>query len=311
MELVGCVAMSHSPSWDLKPLDGPAKPYVDAVFRAREAVRRAAPDMVVAFGPDHVRNFFFDLMPAFCIGVEQVTGFGDYSSPKGPLPGQPALANHIATVLMADGFDPALSYRMGIDHGITQPYAAMFPDLAVPIVPIMVSSAGPPMPSLTRCHGFGASVGRAIRACPGQGRVLVLGSGGLSHSPPSISPEDPALAPEARDYVINGRPRVAEFNAERERSSAERRKEGRTGPINSAWDHWFLEQVRNGDLAPLLALDERTLLAEAGVGGQEIRAWVAALGAWAGPIDSIDYAAVPTWITGMGCVSGFAGEYDE
>lgn len=307
MDIVAMVALSHSPSWELQPLEGPAKPYVDAVFRARDRIQALQADIIVVFGPDHVRNFFFDLMPAFCIGVETVTGFGDYNSPAGALPTLPALAAHVAAAVADDGFDPALSFRMGIDHGITQPYAALVPDLATPILPIMVSSGGPPLPSLKRCHAFGAAVGKAIRAWPGAGRAVIVGSGGMSHSPPSVSPLDPTLSDEARDYVIAGRDRVRTFNTAREQSSAARRAEGRTGPINVAWDEWFLDHIRRDDLDPILALDSAALLEAGGVGGQELRGWLAALGAWDGPIDTIAYAPVPTWITGMGCIAGFSG----
>ncbi|MGI9376324.1 MAG: hypothetical protein ACR2PC_09535, partial [Tsuneonella suprasediminis] len=159
MQIVGMVSMSHSPSWNLQLLDGPPRPYIDAVFRARDIVTRLKPDVIVAFGPDHVRNFFFDLMPAFCLGVEQVTAFGDYDSPKGVLPNNPEVARFIADRVMKDGFDPALSYNMGIDHGISQPVAALIPDLSVPVIPIIVNSAGPPLPTLARSHAFGRSVG--------------------------------------------------------------------------------------------------------------------------------------------------------
>jgi 2,3-dihydroxyphenylpropionate 1,2-dioxygenase len=308
MKLVGMVGMSHSPSWDLLPLEGAAKPYVDAVFRARDAVQRVRPDALVVFGPDHVRNFFFDMMPAFCIGVGEVTGFGDYSSPKGALPNETRLALHIAEYALAAGFDPALSHNMGIDHGISQPYAALDPELKTPIVPIMISSGGAPLPTLARCHAFGRAVGDAIRALPGDQRVLVVGSGGLSHSPPSISPLDPSLSCETRDYVINGRPRVEAFNRQREDSSRARRVSGGTGPINEPWDHWLLECMRAGDLDPVLALDNAALLEQGGTGGQEIRAWIAALGAWGAAVDTVDYAPVPTWITGMGCATAFLRE---
>jgi 2,3-dihydroxyphenylpropionate 1,2-dioxygenase len=308
MDLVGLVGMSHSPSWDLGRTDGPARDYVEAVFAARAAVARAAPDLLVVFGPDHVRNFFFDLMPAFCIGVDQVAGFGDFGSPKGPLPTSPSLAASIAETVLAAGFDPALSYNMGIDHGISQPIQVLAPDLSTPVLPIMISSSGDPLPTLTRCHAFGEAVGAAIRSLPGDGRVVVVGSGGLSHSPPSLSPTDPMLSPETRDYVINGRARVQQFNAEREESSRNRRLVGGTGPINQEWDHWLLSCMRSGDLAPVLALDNAAVLADGGVGGQEVRAWMAALGAWGGRADTAAYSPVPTWITGMACITAFKEE---
>jgi len=307
MRIVGMVAMSHSPSWDLGPVEGPAKPYVDAVFAARKKVCAAKPDLIVVFGPDHVRNFFFDLMPAFCIGVQKVTGFGDYSSPKDTFVTAPDLASTLAAAVMDQGFDPAISHNMGVDHGISQPYAAIDPALHTPIMPIMISSAGPPLPTMRRCHEFGVALGRAIRAHSGNERVLVVGSGGMSHSPPSISPDDPALSAEARDYVINGRDRVQEFNAAREKSSIERRKAGGTGPINEPWDHWVLDRLKE-DVEPLLVLSNADVLREGGVGGQELRSWVAALGAWGKPATTTVYAPVPTWITGMGCISAFEGD---
>lgn len=304
MQIVGMVAMSHSPSWDLKPVKGPASAYVEAVKIASERVRDLRPELIVVFGPDHVRNFFFDMMPAFCIGVETVTGYGDYSSPQGSFPTSPQIAERIAETVGTMGFDPAVSYNMGVDHGISQPYAALLPDLDIPILPIMVSSGGPPLPTFRRCHEFGKAVGEAIRKHPGRERVVVVGSGGMSHSPPSVSPADPELSKETRDYVINGRPHVDQFNAARERSSLARRKSGGTGPINEGWDKWVLDCLQN-DISPLLDLSNAALRAEGGTGGQELRSWIAAMGAWGDRARTADYVPVPTWITGMGCITAF------
>jgi 2,3-dihydroxyphenylpropionate 1,2-dioxygenase len=176
------------------------------------------------------------------------------------------------------------------------------------MVPVMISSGGAPLPTLARCHAFGRAVGDAVRAFPGKGRVVVVGSGGLSHWPPSVSPIDPAISAETRDYVINGRPRVAEFNRAREESSIKRRAAGGTGPINEAWDHWLLDCIRSGHLDRVLALDNAALHEQGGTGGQEVRGWIAALGAWGRPVETIDYAPVPTWITGMGCATAFDKE---
>jgi 2,3-dihydroxyphenylpropionate 1,2-dioxygenase len=304
MEIAGLVAMSHTPSWDLSfDHRGPGERYVSAVGEARRLVAQLEPDVLVVFGPDHFRNFFYDAMPPFCVGAEAVEGFGDYSSPKGRLPGHPELGRFIVEAVMSAGFDPAISLKMGIDHGITQPYAALAGERSPRLVPIMVNCGGGPMPSLRRCHAFGRAVGDAIRAFPEVGRALVVGSGGLSHSPPSVSPFDPSVSADVRDYVINGRPRASEFNAAREKQSIERRKAGGVGPINSSWDEWFLDHLRSGDLEPVLRTSADELLREAGVGGQEVRTWIAAVGAWGRPIEHIAYEPVPGWITGMGCVT--------
>src|SRR5262245_38536065 len=34
-----------------------------------DALRQFNPDLVVVFGPDHFNGFFYELMPAFCIGT--------------------------------------------------------------------------------------------------------------------------------------------------------------------------------------------------------------------------------------------------
>lgn len=307
MRVSGMVAMSHSPSWDLSfDHEGPGASYVRAVGRARDLVAELQPTTLVVFGPDHFRNFFWDVMPPFCIGAGSVQGFGDYDSPKGDLPTNPELATFVADHVLAADFDPAVSLKMGVDHGVSQPFAALAGGHPISILPIMVNCGGGPMPSLRRCFEFGKAVGAAVRSFTGDGGAVFVGSGGLSHSPPSVSPFDLSVSADNRDYVVNGRSRAAEFNAMRERQSIERRKAGGSGPINERWDAWFLDHVRDGELEPILQLTAEDLLREAGVGGQEVRAWMAAIGAWSGPVQHTSYEAVPTWITGMGCITASA-----
>jgi hypothetical protein len=55
-------------------------------------------------------------------------------------------------------------------------------DAMAPIVPVMINTyIAPNVPSPGRCLRFGRALGRAIRSWPGDDRVLVVGSGGLSH----------------------------------------------------------------------------------------------------------------------------------
>lgn len=305
--IVGMVAMSHSPSWDLQPISqGSGAVFVTAVAEARATVERIRPDAMIVFGPDHFRNFFYDVLPPFCIGVETIEGFGDYSSAKGPLPCAAALGRAIIDYVMDAGFDPAVSLHMSVDHGITQPYQAIDKALTTPIVPIMVNGSGAPRPSFRRCWEFGRAVGAAVAAIPEDLKIIAIGSGGLSHFLPAISADDAGITAETRDYVINGRPRAREYNEMRERSSFERRKKAINGRISEDWDRWFLARMTAGDLEPLFALTPAEIDEQAGNGAQELRAWFAALGAWGGPVKIACYEPVPTWVTGMGCVTGFA-----
>ncbi|MGD9768456.1 MAG: hypothetical protein AB7U62_12510 [Pseudolabrys sp.] len=305
----GFVAMSHSPFWDTNaPVSGPGETFVRGVAEARAAVARIKPDAVVIFGPDHFRNFFYDVLPPFCIGLESVVGFGDYGTPKGELPLDRALARAIQVGVTEAGFDPAVSLKMGIDHGLSQAYAVLEPSLKTPMVPIMVNASGSPRPTMRRCHAFGKAVGDAIRAMPDNKRVLILASGGLSHWIRPVSEEDPATTAETRDYVINGRERVVEYSAARDASLQERIKQGVDGRVNAEWDRWFLDTLSSGDLSSILALTDDVLQENAGNGSHELRAWVAAMGAWGGPVAPIAYEPVRSWVTGMGCLGGFADD---
>jgi 2,3-dihydroxyphenylpropionate 1,2-dioxygenase len=302
--LVGIAALSHSPSWDLsRDLTGPGKDFVAAVERLRK-FNGAKVDAIVLFGPDHYRNFFYDVLPQFCIGVEKLEGYGDYDSPSGPLPCAQELGRHILGNVMADGFDPAVSLNMSVDHGHTQPYAAVNPTLDIPLVPIMINCQGGPRPTYRRVADFGRAVGDAIRSFPEDINVIVMGSGGLSHFLPKMSADDEATPAETRDYIINGRERSREVNAEKERVSKERRAEGRTGKVSQEWDAFFLNMIETNNFEPLHAMTDADIEAEAGNGAHELRSWVAAAAAWGRDIKTVGYEAVPTWITGMGVIGG-------
>ncbi len=303
-EIVGLVALSHSPFWDLSfDVEGAGAAFVSGVRKAQKIVAEKKPDALVIFGPDHFRNFFYDVLPPFCIGVESVTGFGDYGSPKGKIPTATKLGRDIYERVVESGFDPAFSLNMGVDHGISQPYAALETS-ETPVVAVMVNAAGAPRPPLRRCYEFGAAVGSAIRESSAARRVMVLGSGGLSHWVRPVSEDDPATDKEIRDYVIHGRDRVVEYSAMRDASVAERRKGLVEGKVNEEWDRWFLSRLETQDYESIFAQDPDEMERIAGNGSHEVRSWLAAVGAWNAPVSTLAYEPVLRWVTGMGCIAG-------
>src|ERR1700741_4183578 len=99
---------------------------VTAAFaRLADQVRAFGPDLVVQFSPDHFNGFFYDLMPAFCVG-SAAGSVGDRGPRPGPLPVPEALALDLAQGVQAQDVDIALSRRMPVDHGFTQIWEAMF-----------------------------------------------------------------------------------------------------------------------------------------------------------------------------------------
>lgn len=304
-EIVGCVAFSHSPFWDLSlDISGPGEHFVRGVAQAGELAKRLQPDAYVIFGPDHFRNFFYDVLPPFCIGVGEIEGIGDYGLPKRSLPSAASLGAGIYQHLIEHGFDPAVSMRMGVDHGITQPYVALDPETTVPIVPVMINCNGAPRPTLKRCYEFGEAIGAAINAQPGGERILILASGGMSHWIQPVSLDNPNISPETRDYVINGRPRSAEYTLARNEFLAVRKKNKVTGHVNEEWDRWFLNVLTSRDLDTLFSIDIEEMEEKAGNGAHELRTWIAAAGAWHKPLRTMAYEPVPRWVTGMGCIVG-------
>ena len=309
-EIIGLVAMSHSPFATMLPPVGPEQPggrFLADAARVAEAVAQLAPDAAVVIGPDHFHGNFYDVMPPFVLGVEQAEGFGDFGSRSGPLPVATDLAWSIQAPLAEAGFDLSLSYALTADHGIVQSYDMVCGTggtAKIPLVPLIVNTAAPPLPSMERCVGLGTALGRALRESPFPGRVLVIASGGLSHWLPSNDPRDPSVAEERRTGVIHGRRDARAFAAAREpRVLAMGGDPG--ARVNSTWDAWFLKQLTAADLAPIAALGDEGLEELAGSGGHEVRTWLIGQAAVAEPLVWTSYEAVPEWITGMGIGTTF------
>jgi 2,3-dihydroxyphenylpropionate 1,2-dioxygenase len=304
-EIIGLVAMSHAPFATMLPPRDESDPggrFLADAARVAATVARLAPDAIVAIGPDHFHGNFYDLLPPFVLGVEEAEAFGDFGSRSGPLPVATELAWPIRDGLAAAGFDLALSYALTVDHGVVQSYDVVGGDL--PLVPLVVNTAAPPLPSLPRCAALGAALGDAIRAAAFPGRVLLIASGGLSHWLPSNDPRDSSLAAERRMSVIHGRKDVRAVAAARE--PAVRAMGGNPNArVNAEWDGWFLKQLAGGDLTAITDLGDEGLEENAGRGGHEIRTWLVGLAAVAAPLVWTSYEPVPEWITGMGIGTTF------
>lgn len=305
-ELIGFVGMSHSPFAGLLPPREPYEPgarFLADTARVARAVARLAPDAMVVIGPDHFHANFYDAMPPFVLGVEEAIGFGDFGSRSGPLPVAADLAWSIRDSL-ASRFDLSLSYSLTVDHGVVQSYEMTSSGADLPMVPLVVNTAAPPLPSMERCVELGRSLGEAIRAAAFAGRVLLVASGGLSHWLPSNDPRDPAVDLARRASVIHGRKDTRAFAAARE--PLVRAMGGNPDArVNAAWDSWFLKQLATADLAPITALENAGLEENAGSGGHEIRTWLIGLAAVRQALVWTSYEPVPEWITGMGMGTTF------
>ncbi len=271
-EIVGAALTAHAPLITGKPEVSKPEQRDRLYAGFREAGRRlhaARPDLLVMFVNDHLQNFAYNNLPAFCIGLA-----GSYEAPSEggaafmriparTLRGNPEWAMSLLEAGLAAGIDFAYSHDIESWDELSVPLHFLMPGGEVPLVTVYTNCAAPPLPTTRRCHQVGAFVGDFIRARPSGERVALVATGGISH------------------WV--GTPE--------------------TGRINPEFDLRVLDHVARGDIEPLTRLTWEEIEREGGNGGQEIRNWIALLGAvpgWKG--DVLAYEGVAEWITGCATV---------
>lgn len=165
------------------------KPFFDAYPPAHAWLAEQQPDVAIVFYNDHGLNFFLDKLPTFSIGAAAEYKNADEGwglKPLQPFVGAPELSWHIIESLVADEFDVASCQEMLVDHGFAVPMALLWPDReksAKPIrtIPVCINTVQHPLPTPARCFKFGQAIGRAVRSFDQDLKVVVLGTGGLSH----------------------------------------------------------------------------------------------------------------------------------
>ncbi len=162
------------------------------------AFAEAGIETIVAFTSEHIVNLEPRLVPPFLIGTgESHAAFPEPQFKLAPLTrrGDPELAEELVRELYARGFDPAHSSELRLDHGTTLPLAQLGIPEGVAIVPIIINSLFPPLPTLERCRALGAAVAAAIGRSALRRRVALLATGGISHTvgAPGMERNDPGF----------------------------------------------------------------------------------------------------------------------
>ena len=190
--IVGGIAVSHTPAIafavDTNKADDPNwAPIFEGFAPVRAWLKRKAPDVLFFVYNDHVTSFFFDHYSNFALGFGDTFAVADEGGGPRPLPalkGHPALAQHIANALVADQFDLSFFQAKGLDHGVFSPLSMLLPherEWPVALVPLQVGVLQFPIPTARRCFALGRSLRKAILSFPKDIKVVVVGSGGLSH----------------------------------------------------------------------------------------------------------------------------------
>jgi 2,3-dihydroxyphenylpropionate 1,2-dioxygenase len=297
--------MSHSPLLELSQPSPDLTADVEGAFgAARKFIAEYDPELVVVFAPDHYNGFFYELMPQFCVGLD-ATSIGDFGTSAGPLDVPRDIAEGAAQAALDAGVDLAVSLRMEVDHGAVQPLEILLGDRrARPVVPFFVNSVAPPFAPVSRVRALGRAVGGYLATL--DKRVLLLGSGGLSHEPPV--PTLDTAPPAVVEGLIAGRHPTAEARAARQdRVIAAARQfaagAGNLKPLNPDWDRTFLDQLAANDLDAIDRYTNASIEELGGRSGQEIRTWIAAYAALsaAGGYDMEYryYRPIPEFIAGF------------
>ncbi|RPH79313.1 MAG: hypothetical protein EHM88_14475, partial [Candidatus Rokuibacteriota bacterium] len=205
---------SHAPNMTATPDAAPAQRarFLAGLAEMRRRLRAARPDLVIMFVNDHVQNFFYDNLPAFCVGV------GDrHWAPKGAatflkipqrqLPGAAAWGKALLAEGLEEGFDFAVSHDLEFWDDVSVPAHFLMPEGTLPILPVLTNCVAPPLPTPRRSWALGGFVRRFIDARPGGERVAVVATGGISHwiGVPNTGHINPEWDRRVLDAIAEGR----------------------------------------------------------------------------------------------------------
>jgi protocatechuate 4,5-dioxygenase beta chain len=271
--IVAAMAMTHSPGltgWFSRAPEEQQQLALGAMNEMRRRLESVHPDVVVMFSNDHLLNWPLNNTPEYTVGIaDEHVGPADWYDEWLGMPTKYRVPGHsrLARYLVNEGARRRLAFAslrdMHFDDGFSVPLHYLTPHMATPLVPVSMNCTVPPIPTPDRAYAVGATLRDMLKAYPGDERIAVVATGGLSHEP--------------------GGPRYFWVDEE--------------------FDRWFLDLLKSGDHARLLRECTLERMEAAGSGGTaELLAWVLALAFTHGPADVLAYMPAIAWRSGTGMV---------
>lgn len=172
-----------------------------AMRRLSDDLKALAPDVLLIIGDDQDELFTRRNQPAIAVyygdllathqpidyGSELLTQVQRELGMDGQVyPAHPEVGLHLIRHLVDTGFDIASSSETETESGFGHAFAFVVGRLLagyeVPVVPVLINTYFPPnQPTPDRCYELGRAIKEAIDALPGDLRIAVVASGGLSH----------------------------------------------------------------------------------------------------------------------------------
>lgn len=174
------------------------------VERLGAVVRNAKLDVLIVVGDDQKELYHEDNMPAVLLYRGKTIRNVPLREHPGPdwaraasaryfekdapreYPVDDGLANHLIDSLMEEEFDlscaDTLADGYGEGHAFGFVHNRLLAGTVIPVVPVFLNTYFPPnQPTPARCYKLGQAIRHAVERYPGDVRVGVLASGGLSH----------------------------------------------------------------------------------------------------------------------------------
>jgi len=190
--IIAGVACSHVPAIGAAIDRGKtAEPYWQPLFKGFEPSKKwmaeAKPDVAILVYNDHASAFSLEIIPTFALGCAEEFPIADEGWGPRAVPvvkGHPELAWHIAQSAILDEFDLTIVNKMPVDHGLTVPLSLLCGTPKAwpfPVIPLCVNVIQYPPPTGHRCFMLGQALKRAVESFDKDLRVVVFGTGGMSH----------------------------------------------------------------------------------------------------------------------------------
>ena len=273
-KIVGGFWMPHDPVMFVAP-NAPPEAQRETVWGAytqcAERLAALRPTSVIIVGCDHYILFGTHCLPRYVIGT------GDVDGPIDRLPGlareqvlnNERLAGHIVEHAQLQGIDWTVARSFTVDHSFSIPHqkvvkpAQLMLGRELPTIPVYLACGVDPYITLPRAADLGRQIRAAVECFDEEERVVIIGSGGISHWVGTVE----------------------------------------MGRVAEEFDLEILRHGVNGDLESLCAYSDEEILRRAGNGAMEIRNFACAMAALECPQgEVIAYEAVPVWVTGLGFV---------
>jgi len=266
-EIVGGFVVPHNPVMYFNP-KGASQEQSDTVYGAyakmADRIKELKADTAIIIGCDHYILFGTECLPRYVISTGEIEGPVDQlpGIKRAPIASNAALGEHIAQHGFATGFDWTVGRALHVDHSVGIPHHLMVkPNGGMTTVAVMLACGVDPYLPIRRAWDLGENIAEAVAGFPGSDRVVVIGSGGISHH---VGDE-------------------------------------RMGEVNPDFDRKILDIVIQGDKAGMLALTDEEILRDGGNGAMEIRTYACAMAATrAAGGTVVAYEPIPGWVTGMG-----------